>query len=603
MKTKLLAVLAIAAVSALLAQGPLTPPGAPAPTMKTLQQIEPRTEINATNTPGDADSIFKITQSGSYYLSGNLTGVAAKYGIEIAANDVTLDLNGFALNGVAGSLGGVGVTAIVGGLAVMNGTARGWGQSGVGAGNAPAGTFENLRLTGNGFSGLIAGANATVTRCTARSNTGHGIVVLGGSVVTACTASLNTDAGINAAGVGCSVSDCVAESNTGDGIFANAGSTITHCVARGNGTGLENQGGGLITGCTAQSNLGDGILVASQCTVRENHCVANGSGAGSGAGIHATGTENRIEANHCLGADKGLDLDAGNNIVAANTVRGNTDNYSFAAGNQLDLLLCGIPESIDWPANVKFAGSFQFTATGGSAIAITASNVTLDLSGCTLSATTPVTGNAIVVSSGLRNIEVKNGTIAGTTSVTVSGSPPVWSVVPGGFSNGIVGSNPSYPDNCQFRQLRISGCRQDGLSGFENPMIDQVTTLQNGGTGIIATAVGNRGGVVTNSTATLNGADGISEASSVSNCTARFNRSGGIYHADTVINCAAKENGGSGIDGTAVSHCFAGLNGSDGINADGVVAFCHARNNNQNNNGSVDIDAPSATRTGNKPAP
>src|SRR4029077_17462440 len=83
-----------AAMLSAFGQGSLTPPGAPAPTMKTLAQIEPRIEINATNPPGDADSSFKITQPGSYYLTGNLTGVASKHGIKIAANDVTLDLMG-----------------------------------------------------------------------------------------------------------------------------------------------------------------------------------------------------------------------------------------------------------------------------------------------------------------------------------------------------------------------------------------------------------------------------------------------------------------------------------------------------------------------------
>src|SRR6187397_3128637 len=76
--------------------GDLNPPAGPVgSTMKNLSDVEPRIAVNATNTPGDADSVFKITQSGSYYLAGNITGVSAKYGVEIAASGVTLDLNGF----------------------------------------------------------------------------------------------------------------------------------------------------------------------------------------------------------------------------------------------------------------------------------------------------------------------------------------------------------------------------------------------------------------------------------------------------------------------------------------------------------------------------
>src|SRR5678815_4185257 len=90
-------------LSSVLSQGLLTPPGTPAPTMKTLDQVEPRVAINATNTPGDTDSLFKITQPGSYYLTGNITGVAGKHGIAIAASGVTVDLNGFDVAGVPGS--------------------------------------------------------------------------------------------------------------------------------------------------------------------------------------------------------------------------------------------------------------------------------------------------------------------------------------------------------------------------------------------------------------------------------------------------------------------------------------------------------------------
>ena len=64
------------------------------------------TPVDAAHTPGDVDSLFVISQSGSYYLTGSITGVAAKHGIKITAPYVTLDLGGFTLTGIAGSLSG-----------------------------------------------------------------------------------------------------------------------------------------------------------------------------------------------------------------------------------------------------------------------------------------------------------------------------------------------------------------------------------------------------------------------------------------------------------------------------------------------------------------
>jgi hypothetical protein len=62
-------VLFSAATVSLFAQGLLTPPGAPAPTMKALDQIASSgTAINATNTPGDTSYHFIISSPGSYYF-------------------------------------------------------------------------------------------------------------------------------------------------------------------------------------------------------------------------------------------------------------------------------------------------------------------------------------------------------------------------------------------------------------------------------------------------------------------------------------------------------------------------------------------------------
>src|SRR3954468_16071338 len=80
-----------------LAQGPLAPPaGTPAPTKKTLQQVEPRTDINLL--AGDATAVAIITGPGSYYLTADLAGVAGKDTIRVTGGGrVTIDLNGFAL--------------------------------------------------------------------------------------------------------------------------------------------------------------------------------------------------------------------------------------------------------------------------------------------------------------------------------------------------------------------------------------------------------------------------------------------------------------------------------------------------------------------------
>ena len=88
---------------------------------------EPRTAINTTNTPGDADSVYRIDEPGSYYLEGNLHGRKARSTIEIAADDVSIDLMGFALLGKPGTLHGVTtdgphLTATVRDLGSTNGT-------------------------------------------------------------------------------------------------------------------------------------------------------------------------------------------------------------------------------------------------------------------------------------------------------------------------------------------------------------------------------------------------------------------------------------------------------------------------------------------------
>ncbi|HZW06351.1 MAG TPA: right-handed parallel beta-helix repeat-containing protein [Phycisphaerales bacterium] len=366
--------------------GPLNPPaGAIASTAKPLAEIEPRTAVNASNTPGDADSVYRITQPGSYYLTGNITGVAGRHGIQISSSGVTLDLNGFELRGVAGSLDGVNIGASDGvNIVVRRGSIRNWGDNGLeceyNAGHPPTCNLFDLTFSGNANMGVQVWSGSRLVDCTANENTGGGFSDVGDCSYTGCgaafnggdgfntnsactlnkcTAEANTGTGINT-GLGCTVNACVTSGNatgfslglgtiatacsaysaSGNGFSTSSGAALTGCIASRNGaSGFVLASGSSITNCTARENTGDGIRVSSRCLVLNCTASTNGLSAGDGAGIHATSSHNRIEGNHCTSADRGIDVDSADNFIARNTCGSNTLNWDVAAGNSCLVVL------------------------------------------------------------------------------------------------------------------------------------------------------------------------------------------------------------------------------------------------------------------------
>ena len=327
MKIKYLFLLAVAlcnlftGVNPVFGQGSLTPPGAPAPTMKTLDQIEPRTPIAALP--------FSITNAGSYYLTANLTGVAGQNGITITASGVTLDLMGFELAGVATSLDGINISAAGTNAAVRNGTVRNWSGDGVKSSSARHCQYQDLRLSNNGGDGLDCGPHSTVANCSALNNGRHGIIAITGATISSCTASFNTSRGITASS-GNTISGCTATSNTDNGIDVSESSVISGCVARFNGAaGIVAGGGSTVSGCSAEVNTGDGIEIAFNSLVLNNACANNGFGAGNGAGIKVFTSGNRIEGNNVADNDRGIEVTAAGNLIIKNSARGNGTNYVF----------------------------------------------------------------------------------------------------------------------------------------------------------------------------------------------------------------------------------------------------------------------------------
>ncbi len=189
------------------AEPSLTPPAGP---VSESGRFGLGTAISATNTPGDADSLYKITQPGMYYLTGNVLSSASGSAIEVAADSVVIDLNGFELTCTTG-FDGVPVTtqgifADTDNLIIRNGTVRRFRLSGINTSTANAVRAENIHAVGSGSmsgiftlgTGLSLGSGASAVHCTAYGNLNTGIRVETGSSVIECVAYENGNVGIQA---------------------------------------------------------------------------------------------------------------------------------------------------------------------------------------------------------------------------------------------------------------------------------------------------------------------------------------------------------------------------------------------------------------------
>ncbi len=329
----------------LRAQGLLIPPpGAPAPTMKTLDQIEPRTAL-----PGGTAAI-NITAPGSYYLAGNLA-VTSGDGIVISASNVTLDLNGFTVSSTASPASGNGVTLgnNLLGIHIRNGHLQG------------TTTYNGTDFTGGGFSnGVKVDGLARGCRVSALSVTGvagNGIldsnfrlavdgceVLIAGSVGIQCGVASQCQVedfgtiGIYAR----TASDCVAAGKAGgQGIFAKTGMNC-YVDNTGAGKGIQCE---CALNCSGTSNTGVGIDV----DVAQN-CI----GSGSGGGIKA-----RAAAN-CFGAS------ANSAGISATTVTGCYGNSVNNRGINTDIATASVGYCISSASFGMVASQMANTCFGSS---------------------------------------------------------------------------------------------------------------------------------------------------------------------------------------------------------------------------------------------
>ncbi len=155
-------------------------------------------------TPGDTPGFpVTISLSGTYRLASNLAVTSEVNGIEVRANEVTIDMGGHTLAG--SGIGRNGITSFNRSLTVLDGTVRGFQFAGVRS-IAQFLTVRGARILGNGAYGVIETpptwppttpiGYATVVGSTISGNTLDGIVC-----TSTCRIDTNTIAGNGGNGV------------------------------------------------------------------------------------------------------------------------------------------------------------------------------------------------------------------------------------------------------------------------------------------------------------------------------------------------------------------------------------------------------------------
>lgn len=256
-------------------QGALTPSGPPAPTMKSLDQIEARTPI--------ASATFTITKPGSYYLTTNLFVASGFDGIDIKTNGVTLDLNGFTIFASTNSApygapyAAIGLwTDTLNDITIRNGHIVGnvTNNAGVFGGNgfnygivyfgdvvpSPANfCVRDISVSGCLYTGIYAGLSSSVVveSCAVQTIGGTGIYA---AVVSHSSAYQCGSTAIEALTVSDCYGTCV---GSGDGVYANIANNCQGASASGDGV-FANY---IAIGCYGTSTSGTGLVsdIANSC--------------------------------------------------------------------------------------------------------------------------------------------------------------------------------------------------------------------------------------------------------------------------------------------------------------------------------------------------
>jgi parallel beta-helix repeat protein len=357
----ILALASLVAFSLMSYAGSLEPSAAPGPTMKTLDEVEPRVPIHASDLP------LTISEPNSYYLVEDVNFTDDANAITIECNDVTIDLMGYTLKGPdSGNKSGIYMNRRTN-VEIRNGTVRDF-YNGIYE-FSDYGTqhrIMNVRAMSNQYYGIrLLGYGHLIKDCTATKNK-HGITAHNGCTVTGNTCYDNDNEGI-IVDTGCTVTGNTCYDNGNDGIDSFSSCTLTGNTAYDNDSyGIRTGSGCTLTGNTVYKNSYSGILAGTGSTVTGNTAYRNNqsdktyhAGIEVNAGclvkgntargnkrynIYVDDHDNAIEENLVTDSNNGIYFGDNGNFYANNRASGNAEDY-----NDVDF-----PSQTDGGGNVSF---------------------------------------------------------------------------------------------------------------------------------------------------------------------------------------------------------------------------------------------------------
>ena len=271
---------------------------------------------------------FTISQSGSYYLTQNLTGAN---GITISASNVHIDLNGNSLKGTdANTAAGIIYSGTISNITITNGFITNWGKEGIDLSAASAVSLSDIMVSGNGLDGIYCGSKTIGTRIIAHANGSDGIDL----------------------GESSTIENSVAEANINDGIELDHGGIIKNCVAKANmGIGFRTTNFAVVTECTSQSNTSHGFSTGTGSNISKCNAKSNGQN-----GFFVLSSSHISDNVSTLHATNGFQISGNDCVLKNNHAQGNTLSGFLTTFNR--------NQFIENTSNFNSAHGFNVSGTG-----------------------------------------------------------------------------------------------------------------------------------------------------------------------------------------------------------------------------------------------